>query len=104
MLARRPLNAWFRLFAALLLSGGGVAGTPVRAAELPKAPPAVTVSAEDRGDTKPTMLKDWDPARDLPRPVTSDPSVAFDFPVVYVRVPRPYPKEYNGINHLNQAG
>jgi hypothetical protein len=30
--------------------------------------------------------------------------VKYDYPIVYVRVPRPYPKEYYGINHLNQAG
>lgn len=29
---------------------------------------------------------------------------ACDFPIVYVRVARPYPAEYAGINHLNQAG
>ena len=28
----------------------------------------------------------------------------YDYPIVYVRVPRPYPKAYYGINHLNQAG
>jgi hypothetical protein len=30
--------------------------------------------------------------------------VKVDYPIVYVRVPRPYPKAYYGINHLNQAG
>ena len=30
--------------------------------------------------------------------------VKFDYPIVYVRVPRPYPKEYQHLNHLNQAG
>ena len=30
--------------------------------------------------------------------------MTYDYPIVYVRVPRPYPKTYSGINHLNQAG
>lgn len=36
--------------------------------------------------------------------VSTDKSVKVDYPIVYVRVPHPYPKEYLGINHLNQAG
>jgi hypothetical protein len=58
----------------------------------------------DPGDTKPAARRPWDSARDLPPPVASDPSVSYDYPIVYVRVPRPYPKAYYGINHLNQAG
>ena len=80
--------------AAVLFTGAGLIAIPTRADEPPEEP----------GDTKKTTLRDWDPARDLPRPVSSDASVTFDYPVVYVRVPRPYPKEYNHINHLNQAG
>ena len=72
---------------------------PARADE-----PKVPQVPEDRGDTKKTTLRTWDSARDLPRSVKTDGSVKYDFPIVYVRVPRPYPKAYYGINHLNQAG
>src|SRR5262245_6780682 len=58
----------------------------------------------DDGDTTPTTRRSWDSARDLPPPVASDKTVKYDYPIVYVRVPRPYPKAYYGINHLNQAG
>src|SRR5262245_46792453 len=58
----------------------------------------------EQGDTKPATRRAWDSDRDLPPPIASDKTVAFDYPIVYVRVPRPYPKEYLGINHLNQAG
>ena len=61
-------------------------------------------AAENTGDTKPSPLRQWDPDRDFPPHVSKDKSVRFDYPVVYVAVPRPYPKEYYGINHLNQAG
>jgi hypothetical protein len=60
--------------------------------------------ADEPGDTKPTTRRTWDSAQDLPPPIASDKSVAFDYPIVYVRVPRPYPRPYAGINHLNQAG
>ncbi|HZZ79017.1 MAG TPA: hypothetical protein VFE62_10890 [Gemmataceae bacterium] len=60
--------------------------------------------SDDKGDTKPAPRRPWDSARDMPRPVASDPAVKLDYPIVYVRVPRPYPKPYAGINHLNQAG
>jgi hypothetical protein len=60
--------------------------------------------AERIGDTKPAPKRQWDPGRDFPPHVSKDKSVVFDYPIVYVRVPRPYPKEYYGINHLNQAG
>jgi hypothetical protein len=59
---------------------------------------------EDRGDTVKTTRKGWDKDRDSPAPIASDKSVKYDYPIVYVRVPRPYPKAYYGINHLNQAG
>jgi hypothetical protein len=62
------------------------------------------VDASDQGDTKPAPRRAWDSARDLPPPIASDKSVNYDYPIVYVRVPRPYPKAYSGINHLNQAG
>jgi hypothetical protein len=39
-----------------------------------------------------------------PPHISTDASIQYDYDIVYVRVPRPYPKEYNGINHLNQAG
>lgn len=60
--------------------------------------------AGESGDTKPAARRPWDAARDMPRPVASDKDVKLDYPIVYVRVPRPYPKAYSGINHLNQAG
>ena len=40
----------------------------------------------------------------VPPPLATDKSIDYDYPIVYVRVPRPYPAEYAGINHLNQAG
>ena len=52
----------------------------------------------------PTPKRPWDSTRDLPPHVSTDTTVQFDYPIVYVRVPRPYPKEYFNINHLNQAG
>jgi hypothetical protein len=60
--------------------------------------------ADYPGDTKPAPRRPWDAGRDMPRPVASDKAVKVDYPIVYVRVPRPYPKAYAGINHLNQAG
>lgn len=59
---------------------------------------------DDQGDTKFAEARPWDPQRDFPRPITEDKTVTYDYPLVYVRVPRPYPKEYFNINHLNQAG
>jgi hypothetical protein len=59
---------------------------------------------QDASDTTFTTKRTWDPSRDFPPDVQKDKTVTFDYPVVYVRVPRPYPKEYLGINHLNQAG
>ena len=58
----------------------------------------------DPADTKPVTRRTWDSAHDLPLPIASDKSVNYDFPIVYLRVPRPHPKAYSGINHLNQAG
>ncbi|MFT5524904.1 MAG: hypothetical protein ACI9HK_002868, partial [Pirellulaceae bacterium] len=51
-----------------------------------------------------TPKRPFDPKLDFPPHVSTDKTVTYDFPVVYVRVPRPYPKEYYNINHLNQAG
>src|SRR5207302_1715580 len=61
-------------------------------------------AADDPGDTKRTTRRSWDRENDFPRPITSDGTVKYDYPIVYVRVPRPYPKAYYQINHLNQAG
>ncbi len=61
-------------------------------------------AGKDVGDTKPSPLRSWVPNRDTPPHVSSDKTVKLDYPIVYVRVPRPYPKTYSGINHLNQAG
>jgi hypothetical protein len=58
----------------------------------------------DQGDTKFAKARPWNAETDFPRPVAEDTSLKFDYPIVYVRVPRPYPKEYFNINHLNQAG
>lgn len=63
-----------------------------------------TPGASDHGDTKPAPRRAWDALRDMPPAIASDRDVKFDYPIVYVRVPRPYPKMYSGINHLNQAG
>ncbi|MCU1325452.1 MAG: hypothetical protein JWN34_822, partial [Bryobacterales bacterium] len=60
--------------------------------------------AEAQGDTKFAEIRTWDTQRDSPRPIADDKTVTYDYPIVYVRVPRPYPKEYFNINHLNQAG
>jgi hypothetical protein len=60
--------------------------------------------ADDVGDTRKTTRRSWDKARDFPPLIASDKTVNYDYPIVYVRVPRPYPKTYYGINHLNQAG
>jgi Hydrazine synthase alpha subunit middle domain len=62
------------------------------------------LDAGDPGDTRLTIRRTWDAGRDLPPPIATDRSVTYDYPIVYVRVPRPYPKAYYGINHLNQAG
>ncbi len=61
-------------------------------------------AADEQGDTKCFPRRTWDPKHDFPPPVSTDKTVRLDYPIVYVRVPRPYPKEYYQINHLNQAG
>ena len=68
------------------------------------APPVPLAPKEHLGDVTRAPKRPWDSQRDLPPPVASDKSVTFDYPIVYVRVPRPYPARYDGINHLNQAG
>ena len=62
------------------------------------------VADVDQGDTKFAPARPWDAERDSPPHVSTDKTLTFDYPIVYVRVPRPYPKGYFGINHLNQAG
>ena len=59
---------------------------------------------DDSGDTEQAPRRPWNPQRDFPPDISTDKSVKYDYPIVYVRVPRPYPKKYFNINHLNQAG
>ena len=80
----------FTAIAMLILVGSAVAEEPD--------------AVGDRGDTKFAKARPWDPMRDSPAAITADKTVTYDYPIVYVRVPRPYPKEYFNINHLNQAG
>jgi hypothetical protein len=65
-----------------------------------------TTSARDAevGDTQRFDRLTWEPKTDFPPPVKDDKALTLDYPIVYVRVARPYPKEYFHINHLNQAG
>jgi hypothetical protein len=97
-----------RLFLPILVLSISVGWLTIQtAAESPQQPRAAKAgrgSAEDPGDTRRTTRRGWDKARDFPPPVASDRTVKYDYPIVYVRVPRPYPKAYYGINHLNQAG
>jgi hypothetical protein len=77
---------------------------PVLFAALAATALAVRPSADEQGDTKSFPRRTWDPEQDFPPRVSTDKTVQLDYPIVYVRVPRPYPKEYYQINHLNQAG
>ena len=79
---------------------------PATAQENPESQSPTAASAGETyvGDTKRFPRLTWDPASDFPPSVTEDKTVTIDYPIVYVRVPRPYPKEYFHINHLNQAG
>ena len=87
-----------RLFLPILLLCIGAGWLTIQTlAESPK-------KVDDSGDTQRTTRRGWSKDRDFPPPIASDSSVKFDYPIVYVRVPRPYPKAYYGINHLNQAG
>jgi hypothetical protein len=61
-------------------------------------------AAKNPGDTPRTTGRGWDKARDFPPPIGSDGTVQYDYPIVYVRVPRPYPQAYQWNKHLNQAG
>ena len=54
----------------------------------------ISAAEVDQDDTERTPNLHWDAAHDMPRHVTTDESVKYDYPIVYVRVPRPYPKEY----------
>ncbi len=65
---------------------------------------STAANAQETGDTKYVPVRPWDSTRDFPPAISTDKTVRFDYPIVYVRVPRPYPKAYLGINHLNQAG
>src|SRR4051812_7725612 len=67
-------------------------------------PPALTATAVQTDDLKDAPRGAWDAARDLPPDIHARPDIKWDYPIAYVRIPRPYPKEYFGINHLNQAG
>lgn len=87
--------------AALLIASGQISRT--RAAE-PVEKTDSEAQTTDRGDTEYAKPRPWDPQRDTPPPITSADDVEYDYPIVYVRVPRPYPERYAGINHLNQAG
>ena len=97
-----------RLFLGALVLSLGVGWLTIQTlAQSPQKPRVVKSderTAEDPGDTQKTTRQGWDTARDLPSPIASDGTVKYDYPIVYVRVPRPYPKTYYGINHLNQAG
>ena len=90
-----------RFAAVILLAGAACAGW---LAYQSQAGPQLKGDAADQGDTKPTTRRGWDAASDFPPAVASDKTLTFDYPIVYVRVPRPYPKAYYNINHLNQAG
>jgi hypothetical protein len=100
MLTRKSAHAGSRFLPALALAiaaGWLTVQTPAESPQPSKA-------GSDPGDTAKTTRKGWDKDRDSPPPIASDKSVKFDYPIAYVRVPRPYPKAYYGINHLNQAG
>ncbi len=88
--------------AALAIVAASTPDMDSQCVEVAAAEPAFP--ARDIGDTEPAPRRPWDPERDFPPHVSTDESVTFDYPIVYVRVPRPYPKAYYGINHLNQAG
>src|SRR5262245_51076357 len=51
---------------------------------------AVETDSEAAEDTKFTKARPWDSQTDLPRPIADDKTITFDYPIVYVRVPRPY--------------
>src|SRR5262245_26435431 len=97
-----------RLFLWTLVLSPGIGWLTIQTlAESAKEPRVVKPderTAEDPVDTQKTTRQGWDKARDFPPPIASDGTVKYDYPIVYVRVPRPYPKSYYGINHLNQAG
>src|SRR5262249_12830451 len=98
--ARMSLSQWTRFAAGGLLAFGlGWFAVHSLAGRQPR-----RAGAGDQGAPRPAARRPWDSARDLPPPIASDKEVKYDYPIVYVRVPRPYPKTYSGINHLNQAG
>src|SRR5262245_8190895 len=81
----------------LFISAGALAiQTLAEAPEKPQVVKSGEGRAEDPGDTQKTTRKGWDKERDSPPPIASDDSVKYNYPIVYVRVPRPYPKKYYG--------
>jgi hypothetical protein len=107
MFTHKPARTMRLVLPALVLSIG-VSWLAIQALAGPAEKPGSVKTEEgapaDPGDTKKTTRRGWDKDRDFPRPIASDKTVKYDYPIVYVRVPRPYPKAYYGINHLNQAG
>jgi len=93
----RRMSSKFSILLCVAVATLAAISAAIDAADTP-APQAVD------GDTKRATKQPWDPQRDMPRPFASDDTVKVDYPIVYVRVPRPYPARYDGINHLNQAG
>ena len=74
-----PGRFWSRLQSCS--RGAGLIALPARRMSRGNAALATAAASPgDAGDTKKTTLRDWDPARDLPRPVASDKSVTFDYP------------------------
>jgi hypothetical protein len=100
MFARKSARAGCPLLTALALAIAAGWLTIQTPAESPRQ----SKSGGDPGDTEKRTRRGWDGDRDSPPPIASDKTVKYDYPIVYVRVPRPYPKAYYGINHLNQAG
>ena len=58
----------------------------------------------EKGDTKPSTLRDWEPDRDTPPPVASDKTVKLTIPSSTSACRGRIPRTYFDINHLNQAG
>ncbi len=100
--AKLKLLVLFLLLAALAGAFGRLADQSPTASGADR--PAQLPPTEGQGDTKSFPRRTWDAEHDLPPLVSTDPMVKLDYPIVYVRVPRPYPKEYQHLNHLNQAG
>src|SRR5438094_29369 len=106
MFTRRPAHTvrLSLLTLALSLSVGWLTIRTLAEPPQPRVEKSAEKPADDPGDTQRTTRKGWEKDRDTPPLIASDGTVKYDYPIVYVRVPRPYPKAYYGINHLNQAG